>query len=119
MKIAISTDDNTVSGHFGRCQFYTIVELEGTQIVNREQIKVPPHQPGVLPHFLNDKGVNCVITGGMGPRAQNLFRQMNIESITGITGNIDEVIQAYIDGKLEPGESHCTHGEDHHHGCND
>lgn len=119
MKIAISSDKNMVSAHFGRCQFYTIFELDGNTIINREQVNTPPHQPGVLPHFLNNKGVNCVITGGMGPRAQNLFKQMKIEPIIGVSGNIDEVVQAYIDGKLEPGESLCTHGENNHHSCKD
>jgi predicted Fe-Mo cluster-binding NifX family protein len=29
MKVAISTDNNEVSAHFGRCQQYTIFEVEG------------------------------------------------------------------------------------------
>ena len=66
---------------------------------------------------MNQKGVNCIITGGMGPRAQNLFLEMNIEPIVGVSGNVDNVIKDFIAGKIIPGESQCTHGKEHHNGC--
>ena len=34
MKVAISTDRGFVSAHFGRCQSYTIVEIEDGRILN-------------------------------------------------------------------------------------
>ena len=119
MKLAISTDNNMVSAHFGRCQYYTIVEIEENKIISQLQVDTPPHQPGVLPKFLNEKGVNCVITGGMGPRAQNLFKEMNIEPVIGVTGNVDDVIQDFLNGRLKLGESQCTHDKDHHQNCKD
>ena len=119
MKLAISTDNDMVSAHFGRCQCYIIVDIDGHEIKSKSRIDTPPHQPGFLPGFLNQQGVNCVITGGMGPRAQNLFRELNIEPIIGVSGMVDEVIDRYISGQLEAGESQCTHGEDHHHQCGD
>ncbi len=78
MKIAISTDQGYVSAHFGRCISYTIVEIKEGKVLSKEEIPNPGHQPGFLPEYLFEKGVNCIIAGGMGPRAQGLFAQKNI-----------------------------------------
>jgi predicted Fe-Mo cluster-binding NifX family protein len=112
MKIAISTDQGHASAHFGRCTSYTIVEIKEGQILNQEEIPNPGHQPGFLPQYLSDMGVNCIIAGGMGPRAQALFGQKNIETIIGIQGPVDEVIEKFINQELETGEDLC----DHRHG---
>lgn len=109
MRIAISTDQGDVSAHFGRCPSYTIVDIKEGQILNREEIPNPGHQPGFLPQFLSDRGVNCIIAGGMGPRAQALFYQKNIETIIGVQGPIDEVINKFIKQELESGEDLCDH----------
>jgi predicted Fe-Mo cluster-binding NifX family protein len=109
MKVAISTDQGYVSAHFGRCPAYTVVEIKEGQMLSREEIPNPGHQPGFLPQFLSEKGVNCIIAGGMGPRAQALFAQKNIESIIGVQGTVDEVIEKFIKQELEAGEDLCGH----------
>lgn len=109
MKVAISTDMGYVSAHFGRCASYTIVEIEEGKVVNREEIPNPDHQPGFLPQYLYDRGVNVIIAGGMGPRAQGLFAQNNIESLIGVQGPIDDVIAKFIDQEIEAGEDLCGH----------
>lgn len=111
MKIAIATDQGEVSAHFGRCSSYTLVEVEEGKILNREEILNPGHRPGFLPQFLSEKGVSCIIAGGMGPRAQNLFAQKNIQTITGVRGTVEETIQKFINQDLEAGEDLCGHKE--------
>ena len=117
MKVAIATDNNQVSEHFGRCQHYTIFEVDGKEVKGKTVVETPGHQPGMLPPFLSQKGVNVVIAGGMGPRAQNLFRQMNIEPIIGVTGKVDEVILNFLQDMLETGDSTCDQGEADHNDC--
>jgi predicted Fe-Mo cluster-binding NifX family protein len=119
MKLAISTDQGYVSAHFGRCQSYTIVDIKEGQILSREEIPNPGHQPGFLPEYLSEKGVNCIIAGGMGPRAQGLFAQKNIETVIGVQGVIDEVIQKVLTQELEAGDDLCghQHGEEGHAPC--
>ena len=109
MKVAISTDMGYVSAHFGRCASYTIVDIEEGNVVNREEIPNPGHQPGFLPQYLSDRGVSVIIAGGMGPRAQDLFAQKNIESLIGVQGPIDDVITKFIDQEIEAGEDMCGH----------
>jgi predicted Fe-Mo cluster-binding NifX family protein len=116
MKVAISTDQGYVSAHFGRCQSYTIVEIKEGHVLSRGEIPNPGHQPGFLPKYLSEKGVNCIIAGGMGPRAQGLFAQENIETIIGVQGPVIEVIDKFIKQELEVGDDLCGHKhglEDH------
>ena len=110
MKIAVSTDYGNVSAHFGRCASYTIYDIKKSSIVAKEEIPNPGHEPGFLPQFLSEKGVRCIIAGGMGPRAQALFAQKNIEIVIGVQGGVDDVIQKYLEHELEAGTDLCDHG---------
>ena len=116
MKIAIATEGNEVSAHFGGCQVYTVfdVDMDKKVVTGKTILDAPEHQPGVLPVFLNKHGVNVVIAGGMGVRAQQLFIGLNIDPILGVTGTVEDVIQQFLAGTLVHGESSCNHhGENH------
>ena len=108
-KVAISTDGDSVAAHFGRCQAYTIVEIADGAIQNRELIPNPGHEPGFLPGYLAQRGVTCIVAGGMGPRAQMLFDRHGIETIVGVSGTIEETVQTFLRGELKGGESLCEH----------
>ncbi len=110
MKLAISTDGGMVSAHFGRCPEFTIMEIEDCKLKGKETIPNPGHHPGFLPQFLHDRGVTCIIAGGMGQRAQGLFAEKGIEAIVGITGSISEVLKSILAGTLKGGESLCKPG---------
>ena len=110
MKIAISTDNEYVSAHFGRCPSFTLVEVVNAEVVNKEMIKNPGHHPGFLPQFFKELGVECIIAGGMGNKARDLFDQYQIQQIVGITGKIEDTISKLVDGTLKGGESLCSPG---------
>ena len=107
MTIAISTDGSVVSGHFGRCPHFTIVDITDGKVQNKTIIENPGHGSGFLPQFFADKGVERIIAGGMGVRAQSAFVQYGIETILGVTGEVDSVIKKVLDGSLEGGKSLC------------
>jgi len=110
MRVAISTDGEFVSAHFGRCPSFTVVDIENNKVVKKEVVNNPGHQPGLIPQFLHEKGVNCIITGGMGMRATGFFNEFNIQAIVGISGKISEVIEKLLKGTLVGGESLCNPG---------
>ena len=110
MKIAISTDGDYVSAHFGRCPSFTIVDIEDGKLMKKEIIDNPGHHPGFLPQFLRGKEVDCIIAGGMGQRAVGLFSEQRIEIVVGISGSIDGVIDKLLKGTLEGAESLCKPG---------
>ena len=110
MRIAISTEGKYVSPHFGRCPSFTLADIENGKTIKRAEVKNPGHSPGYIPQFLHEKGVKKIVCGGMGARAQSLFEDMGIETIMGIDGSIDEVIEKLEKGAHEGGESQCTPG---------
>lgn len=117
MKIAISTDSGYVSAHFGRCPSYTLFDIEDGRIIQREEIPNPGHEPGFLPNYLSQMGVSAIIAGGMGPRAQGLFAEKNIQTIIGVQGRVDEVIERFLRQELEAGQDLCDHGHHQEGSC--
>lgn len=110
-KFAVATEGAEVAQHFGRCPAYTLVEIKNNN-VDKTVIPNPGHQPGFLPRFLAEKGVKCVIAGGMGPRAQNLFAEQGIDTVVGVVGPVAGAIESYLSGSLVGGDSLCGHGQD-------
>ena len=111
MRVAISTDGDYVSAHFGRCPSFTIVDIiNGGKVAIKEVVDNPGHQPGYIPQFLHEKEVNCIVAGGMGMRAQGLFDEFGIQAIVGISGKVNEIIEQLKKGTLKGGESLCRSG---------
>ena len=108
MKIAISTDANSVSPHFGRCPQFTIFELSDGAVTKKETIDNPGHHPGYLPEFLGKMGVECIVAGGMGARARDLFENAGIKYILGVEGSIDDIVEKLSKNELKSKESLCT-----------
>jgi predicted Fe-Mo cluster-binding NifX family protein len=109
MRVAISTDGSMVAPHFGRCEAYTIVEVENGAVVSQERIANPGHEPGFLPGYLAERGVACIVAGGMGPRAKMLFDERRIDTIVGVTCSIEEAVKALAEGALSGQDSLCDH----------
>lgn len=109
MKLAIAADGTEVAAHFGRCEKYVLAEIEDGEVGAREDMANPGHEPGRLPRMLHDLGVDCIAAGGMGPRAVNLFAQLGIQPIVGVSGSVDDCLAAAAAGELEAGETTCHH----------
>jgi Mrp family chromosome partitioning ATPase/predicted Fe-Mo cluster-binding NifX family protein len=116
MKIAVASENKMVTEHFGHCEEFMIFDTENNKIVKTETIPNPGHKPGFLPNFLNEKGVNVIISGGMGGGAIEIFNEKNIEVITGAKGNAEDVVSSYLQGELKSTGSVC-HEHQHHNEC--
>jgi len=98
--------------HFGHCERFALVEVDlaTKKILNREDIDAPPHQPGLLPPWLAERGANMIIAGGMGRRAQDLFVEQGIQVIVGAPADTPErLVSDYLAGTLQAGENVCDH----------
>lgn len=120
--IAIASEDDRgldgqVSHHFGRCPFYTLVDVSGAAVRGVRVVANPyfeAHRPGTLPHVVADLGAHVIVAGGMGPRAIELFESLGVEVATGAVGRTGAVLAAYLDGQLQ-GTVPCRH--DHPDSC--
>ncbi len=116
MKIAVATDNNQVSSHFGHCKAFSVFNTSEAMIIGKEQLQNPGHKPGFLPKFLAENDIKVIIYGGMGAKAVELFDNHGIEVITGSTGFVDDVTQLYLDGQLKSTGSIC-HQHSHADSC--
>jgi len=112
MRIAIPMAGGSLCSHFGHCEQFAVFDVNPGErsILSRKDISPPHHEPGVLPRWLHEMGVNVVIAGGMGSRAQGLFTQNDITVTVGAPNKDPErIIQAYLGGSLETGANICDH----------
>lgn len=112
MKIAIPLADGKLAMHFGHCERFALVDVDPTEkkILKREDIDAPPHEPGLLPPWLAERGANMIIAGGMGQRAQGLFAQQGIQVVIGASADTPErLVGDYLSGTLQVGENVCDH----------
>ena len=109
--------DSEMSMHFGRCPYFMMVDMEGTDVKKTEEVANPffnGHVPGAVPAFINEQNANVMIAGGMGPKAIDMFSGFGIEVVTGVAGKVGNVLTAYIEGKVS-GTAPCKH--DHGDSC--
>jgi Mrp family chromosome partitioning ATPase/predicted Fe-Mo cluster-binding NifX family protein len=112
MRIAIPLANGKLCMHFGHCERFALVDADPDRgkIVGREDVEAPPHEPGLLPRWLAERGAAVIIAGGMGRRAQELFAQRNIRVIVGAPAETPEnLAAAFLAGTLRSGVNVCDH----------
>jgi predicted Fe-Mo cluster-binding NifX family protein len=112
MKIAIPTVAGVLCQHFGHCEQFALcdVDAENKTILKTTMVVPPPHEPGLLPTWLHEQGVNVIIAGGMGSRAQELFLGKCIHVVTGASPEAPEkIVGQYLRGELATGSNVCDH----------
>ena len=112
MRIAIPVTEGKLSMHFGHCERFALIDVEPAEkkILKREDIDAPPHQPGLLPPWLAERGANMIMAGGMGQRAQDLFAAQGIQVVVGAPAETPErLVSDYLAGILVVGENVCDH----------
>jgi len=122
-RVAVSADDSNgldsvVSPHFGRCPYYILVELEGHKAERVDTVENPyygQHAPGQVPKFINQQGVDVMLTGGMGGRAIDFFQQFGIEPVTGASGTVRHALEQYLGGQVQGAEPCRDHEYEHEH----
>ena len=104
MKIAVTYENGMVFQHFG----------------HTEQFKVYTVEDGALAGFLQLRGVDTLICGGIGGGAQMALEGAGIHLCAGVQGPADAAVQAYLDHTLQyVTQAQCDH-HDHHgagHDC--
>ena len=112
MRFAIPIANGRLCAHFGHCQSFALIDadMESGKIVARGEVDAPPHEPGLLPGWLAERGANVIIAGGMGGRAKSLFDQQGIDVIVGApTEEPEKLVLAHLGGNLVTGSNTCDH----------
>jgi len=123
MRIAISAKsknglDSLVAEHFGRCPFFALVDVADKEVQRVDIIDNPffnGHQVGQVPNFIHEQDVNVMLSGGMGGRAIQFFKQFGIETATGASGTLRTALDNYFGGGLTEAAP-CDESVSHGHG---
>lgn len=111
MRIAIPLTDGKLSAHFGHCEQFAVIDVDENKKMKEKTLVSPPqHEPGVLPKWLAGMQVNLIIAGGIGSRAQQLFKENQIDVLCGAPSDTPEnIVDAYINNNLATGDNVCDH----------
>jgi predicted Fe-Mo cluster-binding NifX family protein len=113
MKIAVPLVSGKLSAHFGRCEEFMFIDIdtETKEIKETKTEPAPAHERGLIPEWLAQRGVNAVITGGMGRRAVALLEQFNIKAVSGAPDESPETLaKRFAEGSLKVGDNTCQPG---------
>jgi len=110
MKFAVPLANGKLTEHFGHCREFALIEVAENEILNKQILLPPPHEPGVLPSWLHELGADVIIAGGMGQRAIDLFSEKGIKVITGAPSlEPDELVKRYLNQTLATSGNVCDH----------
>ena len=115
MKIAVPTRDGRVDDHFGHCAYYTIFDVVDGKVMNKSKMASPQGcgcKSGIAP-VLRQMGVTVMLAGNMGQGARNVLETQRIEVIRGCGGDVDELVTAYLAGKIKDHGESCDHHDCH------
>lgn len=119
MKLAITYDNGQVFQHFGKTQQFKIYDIQQGKVGPSLVTGTGGQGHGALAGLLRALGISVLICGGIGHGAQEALKSLDITVIPGITGDADQAVQDFVDGKLVPNtEALCNHHHDGPaHGC--
>jgi len=117
MKVAVTHDNGEIFQHFGRTEEFMVYEVEDGNIVSAELVGSNGSGHGALAGLLGENGIDVLICGGIGGGAQAALEEQGIELYAGVSGPVDEAIDAYLAGALLPGGANCDHHHEEGHSC--
>jgi len=107
LKIGIPLAQGRLSHYFSKCDKFAFVTIKNDGIEGKILFKPPPREPDDLPRWLYEHGVNRLIVGNMGLRAQGFLAEYGIQVITGVPNlALEELIQHCLNGVLFTKHTH-------------
>jgi len=107
MKVAISLYENRVAPRFGYSQEFLVVEIKAKQELGREILTMDIEHPMQIAECFAREGIDLVLSGGMNQDFLREFRVRNIGVIWGLIGEAEDVLAAYLKGRVFAGMGPC------------
>lgn len=115
MKIAIPTRDGVVDDHFGHCAYYTVVETSDNRVLSSSTLDSPEGCgcKSNIASKMQEMGITVMLAGNIGEGAINKLSSHGIEVIKGCKGDVMQLAQDYLDGKIFDNSQVCSHHDCH------
>lgn len=119
MKIAVTYENGNVFQHFGHTEHFKIFETEGGKVTGTQIVDTEGSGHGALAGILSELNVDTLICGGIGAGAQTALAEAGIQLYGGVSGSVDETVEALLAGNLDFNpDVHCDHHGHHGEGHN-
>ena len=102
-KIAVCCYQNRVCPRFDATPEILIYDINPSTKEPIEKLDVSQVSPETILKRLAERDVGVVITGGIQERFQQMFLRRNTDLIWGVTGEVQDVLQAYLRSTLHSG----------------
>ncbi len=96
MKMALTVWGNRISPVFDAANMLLVVEIENTKIISRRYEPFYPELTTRLAVRLTEMNVTILICGAISEMPANVLEANDIKLIPFITGDTDDVIDAYV-----------------------
>ncbi len=110
MKVAVTTQSGGIKDlvvpQFGRAPTFTIVELsesgevKSVEVINNVATQQLSGAGVSSAQLMVDKGVKCVITGSVGPKAMDVLSSAGIKIYSAAGLTVEEAIKKLVSGQL-------------------
>lgn len=109
-KFAIPLTNGQLSNHFGKADYFEIIDIQDGCIISNSRIESPLQEHGKLPEWITDKGVTHIIASGIGQKAITSLQARNIEIIYGVEPDKAEIlVKKFLENKLKTSINLCDH----------
>ena len=102
MKIGVSATGGSMAAEvdprFGRCPYFVVVDSETMRadIFSNPAAGAAGGAGPQTAQAFQQRGVEVVLTGQVGPNAQRALEAAGIKIVTGTSGKVQEAVEAYL-----------------------
>ena len=100
MKVALTVWQNRISPLFDSASRLLVVDFDNRRIVGRHRVIFDNESAAARASTLSALGVDILICGAISDSFVNSIKTHHIDIISFVSGNIDDVIEAYGSGTL-------------------
>lgn len=114
VRIAVPYEGEDIFPHFGKATHFAVYDIENGKVIVRTIVNTNDLSRGNLPEVMEQGKVNAILCGGIGEKMIKICAERKIMVYCGVKGNVEEAINALLEGRLEYDEElRCTHRDAH------
>jgi predicted Fe-Mo cluster-binding NifX family protein len=113
---ALDASGKKLSAHFGRAPYFAWFDITDNKVIDSGVVMNTSDHfggAGAPPEKIKNIGGEIVISSGMGIKAIDMFQSFNIAVLKGVSENVDENIQAFLEDNLTELTEGCLEGHNH------
>lgn len=103
VKLAITVWNQRIAPVFESSGKAVILEFRDNVLLSRSHADIHRNDPSAKARFLRGQGIHELICGAISRDVEDLVREQGIRIHPFIAGNLEEIIQARMDGRLDDG----------------